>query len=111
MAVQDYFTDEERERQVALDRSWQAGQRHVGDMFLRDALQQRIAELPPPPQRADLSPAQQQIYDARERSYRAAQATSQDPARLAQLAAVIAELDAGPPVHTDPEELLRRARA
>lgn len=111
MAVQDYFTDEEREHQAALNRSWQAGQRHVGDMFLRDALQQRIAELPPPPRREDLPLAQQQIYDARQRSYRAAQTTSQDPDRLAQLAAVIAELDAGPPVRTDPEELLRLARS
>ena len=53
MAVQDYFTAEERERQDALNRSWEAARVHLADPAARRRIDAALRELdarePAPP--------------------------------------------------------------
>ncbi len=45
MAIQDFFSDEERERQAALTRSWEAGKRLLSDPEVRARVKARLAEI------------------------------------------------------------------
>ena len=51
--MQDYFTAEERERQDALNRSWEAAHRHLADPAARRRIEAALTDLdarePAPP--------------------------------------------------------------
>lgn len=100
MALQDHFTDEERERQAAITASWEAARNTSPEVLQR--IQDALARLP---EYEDLTPRQQLQRKAMVSSMLSARETARDPELMAWLAAVVERLEDQPPAVTEPAAL------
>jgi hypothetical protein len=104
MAIQDFFSDEDRQRQAAITTSWVTAQQDLASPETAQRIRCALDALPAPDDE-DLTPAQRLRYDARIRSTVSAQRTVQDPELMEWLRAVVERLDSEPPVTTEPTVL------
>jgi DNA-binding transcriptional regulator YbjK len=107
MAIQDFFSDEERERQAAIAASWEAGLSDLASPEVLERLRQAMSRLPV---RDDLTPRQRLRQEAMERSAESARETVQNPELMAWLRSVLERLDQQPLTPTHPMSLWNAAR-